>query len=294
MAPATPVAVSGVTLGARFLSKPTAPPKATTLTPGLRMPRFARRLLTGLSFLVFAAGAGIISHLLVPRLRRRTRSLDEAARERERRAFFLRCNAWMVGWMRNSGLLSYSPPTLPDWLPNGPYVLIANHPSLIDVLVLKATVPGITCVVRADFWRRWWLRPMLEASHDIVGPDGTQSEIGKTTVLDAFVERLSQGDPVLVFPEGTRSPDRGLRRFRRGAIEAAVRAKVPIVPVVVRVDPPTLKHGQPWWDIPSRRFVIEVEFLPLISTTADTDSAAVAKQLRRKFEARLAAMAASG
>jgi len=251
------------------------------------MPRIVRITLAGLCFAAFAVGAAVISCVLIPRHRRRTRNLPPPEREASRRDFFLAAYHWIVGFTVARRLVAFRRPALPKDLPAGPYVLVANHPSLIDVLVLKATVPGLTCVVRADLWRRRWLRPLLSYGRDIVGPDARGAEIGRTSVLDAFVDRLREGDPVLVFPEGTRSPREGLHRFRRGAMEAAVRAGVPVVPVVLHIDPPALKHGQPWWDMPEQPIRVELEFLPRVEVNGDTDSAALARSLKRAYEAAL-------
>ena len=57
------------------------------------------------------------------------------------------------------------------------------------------------------------------------------------------LDRLAQSMPMLVFPEGTRSPAGGLRRFRRGPFEIACRANVPVVPVLIRCEPARAGKG---------------------------------------------------
>lgn len=247
------------------------------------MPRTVRIMLSALSFIAFAVGAAVLSWVLIPRHRRRVRALAPDERETARRRFLLESHAWVVDFAAARGLIEVDEIPLPADLPAGPYVLVANHPSLIDVLVLRSRIPGLTCVVRSDLWRRRWLRPVLEFARDIRGPNGASVRVGETGVLDAFVERLDSGDSVLVFPEGTRSPPHGLHRFRRGAIEAAIRARVPVVPVVLHVTPPTLKHGDPWWHVPPRRVQIQVSFLPTIQTNGHSDSAAIASVLRHQY-----------
>ena len=64
------------------------------------------------------------------------------------------------------------------------------------------------------------------------------------------LERLRDGMPVLIFPEGTRSPEGGLRAFKRGAFEIAYRAGVPIVPLFIRCQPPVLSKEAPWYRAP--------------------------------------------
>jgi 1-acyl-sn-glycerol-3-phosphate acyltransferase len=245
-------------------------------------------LLTGLAFLVFAGGSGVISWILIPRARRRIRRLSASEQAASWDAFFLRCYRFMVGWMRVTGLISYRPVPLPDGFPYGrPYVLVANHPSLIDILVLKATVPGVTCLVKASLFEKPNLRNLLTYSHDFPGPEGDEQAIGHAAVLDTFVARLQAGHPVIVFPEGTRSPRYALRRFRRGAAEAAIRAGVPIVPLFLSVHPASLLKGEHWYDVPDRMIRIDVEFLPIVPT-AGADAAALTLALKQTYDERLA------
>ena len=74
---------------------------------------------------------------------------------------------------------------------------------------------------------------------------------------------------MLIFPEGTRSPERGLGHFRPGAFELAARAEVPIVPLFVTCEPPTLMRGQRWYEIPERTATLTVTQLPTIRPPFD-------------------------
>ena len=58
----------------------------------------------------------------------------------------------------------------------------------------------------------------------------------------------------MIYPEGTRAPAHELGPFQRGAAHIALRAGRDPVPVAVTCEPPTLYRGQPWWDVPERRF----------------------------------------
>jgi 1-acyl-sn-glycerol-3-phosphate acyltransferase len=113
--------------------------------------------------------------------------------------------------------------------------------------------------------------------------DAGQGDIfSGVAVIRASQERLSQGLPVLIFPEGTRSPERGLGRFRQGAFDLAVRAGVPVLPVFITMDPPTLMRGVPWYVIPPRTATLRVRPLPLVET-AGRDPAQLCKQMEEDF-----------
>ena len=104
---------------------------------------------------------------------------------------------------------------------------------------------------------------------------------------------LGAGFTGVVFPEASRSHERSLRRFRRGAIAAAIRAGVPIVPAFVSVVPPMLMKHQAWYDVPRRGGHYSVEFFPVIETAGrELDSRAVTRELRARYELRHAQMLA--
>ena len=82
-----------------------------------------------------------------------------------------------------------------------------------------------------------------------------------------------------------------MRRFRRGAVEAAVRAGVPIVPAFISVNPPMLMKHQPWYEVPERRGMYRVEFFPVIETAGrDLDPRQLNRELRAAYEVRFVEM----
>jgi 1-acyl-sn-glycerol-3-phosphate acyltransferase len=255
---------------------------------GPAVPRFLRIPLSGLSFIVFYFGASIVAWILLPLHRRRTRDLPAAEQRLALDRFLQRCYAWPIAFMAKVGLMTYRLPTLPPTLPPQPWVIAANHPSLLDVLFIKAAIPGVVVLVKAELFKEPSMRRILEAHGDFAGREREDLKVGETTVLDTFVERLHAGRTVLVFPEGTRSPAWRLRRFRRGAAEAAIRAGVPIVPVFVLSDPPTLKKGDKWYQMPRRVPHFEVDVLPAISTE-DRSAGELTLQLRDSLAERLEA-----
>lgn len=119
-----------------------------------------------------------------------------------------------------------------DLLPhNGPYVLVANHESGLDVLAL------LMLRTRARFLAESWLfriplvgRVLLRACRHIPVEPGSR-ESGHSALATAE-QALAEGTPVAIFPEGNISPD-SMARFRRGAFVLAQRGEVPIVPVLI-------------------------------------------------------------
>jgi 1-acyl-sn-glycerol-3-phosphate acyltransferase len=104
--------------------------------------------------------------------------------------------------------------------------------------------------------------------------------------MDAALERLRAGVPILIFPEGTRSPERRLHRFHPGAFQIAARAGVPLVPLLITCDPPTLKRGAPWYCVPERTVELRVTQLPSLPPS-EGDAGRDAERARRVFDERL-------
>jgi len=176
----------------------------------------------------------------------------------------------------------------------GPVLVVANHPSLMDIVFLLSFMPQGDCVVKGDAWRNPALGGMMRAAGYIPN-DGGESTI------EQCIERLAAGRTVLLFPEGSRSPDVGLGPMKRGAAHVALRSGCTLLPVTIDLDPPTLKKGQPWYKLPNRRFnyslvvgeptvakdILDEELAPSLAARR------INAWIREYFESRLEAAAAA-
>lgn len=244
--------------------------------------------------MLFYGGAGVIAWVLLPILRWRIRELPAGEQQAVIDQFMRRAYRFSVDFMAALGLMHYRMPDLADeqgaiQLPPPPWVVVANHPSLIDVLFIKALLPGVVVLVKAALFKEPSLARVFAASGDFKGPSEEDQAFGRTAVLDTFVERLAAGRSVIVFPEGTRSPAWRLRRFRRGAAEAAIRTGRPILPIFILADPPVLKKGDKWYDMPKRVPRFELELLEPIVDTRGRDSKQLTEHIRDQLAERLEA-----
>jgi 1-acyl-sn-glycerol-3-phosphate acyltransferase len=169
-----------------------------------------------------------------------------------------------------------------------PALVVANHPTLLDVVLLLAHMPQADCIAKRAVWRNPFLRLVVEAAAYI--PNDTAEDL-----VVRCCERLAAGRSVILFPEGSRSPLEGLREFQRGAAHIALASRCPVVPTLLYCDPPALKKGQPWYAVPSEpmRFRLEVD-PPLRDLTEGLDALPrslaarrVNQRLRDYFERRL-------
>ena len=115
----------------------------------------------------------------------------------------------------------------------GAVVLVSNHVSYIDSVVLMAAVPADYRFVAEHGVLAWPLvgTAVRKAAHLTVDRG---SRAARLACAGAMVETLHDGHSLLVYPEGRRSRKEGLLPFRLGAFRAAVDAGRPVVPITVR------------------------------------------------------------
>lgn len=120
-------------------------------------------------------------------------------------------------------------------------IVVANHISLIDVVILIALLPDSTAVAKAAAARNPFYSRIV-SSVFLVNDDPSR-------LLSSAAALLGEGVNILVFPEGTRTMQSARRRLRRGAAQIAIHAGAPVSCVRISCDPPVLGKGQHWWDV---------------------------------------------
>jgi 1-acyl-sn-glycerol-3-phosphate acyltransferase len=136
---------------------------------------------------------------------------------------------------------------IPESLRGGPVVLVANHTTLVDMTAIMAHLPNVCCVAKPVYASSPFVGRILRMCGFI---DAGKSLAARADAIELAMQRLAEGFSVLVFPEGTRSPEGGLHPFHRGAFAMACRAGAPVVPLVLRCEPHALGRGRPIWAHP--------------------------------------------
>lgn len=122
-------------------------------------------------------------------------------------------------------------------------LIVANHPTLLDVIIILALVPRLNLVAKDTLWEKPWLKGILTALECIKNdPFEDPHEFIRKCSLT-----IQEGDSLLIFPEGTRSPPRGLGRFHRSAAAIAIEGQHQILPIYIEASPPILTKEQPWY-----------------------------------------------
>lgn len=220
--------------------------------------------MVGSCFAVIGAGALVFSLLLFPVLR----LLPGGNRARERRVralirwsfiallYLLQALRMMRLEVRGAAALRNT----------GKVLVVANHPSYLDVVALIAQIPDAGCVVKSRLWQHPFFGGVVRAA-------GYLRNDEPEALLHGCVECLSSGSPLIIFPEGTRSLPGEPLHFMRGAARIALQSDAAILPVVIRCDPPALVRGAQWYDVPAGPFRLFMEVLPRTNVAALMDTA---------------------
>lgn len=217
----------------------------------LRWPgRLWRIVATALAFACFGIGGLALWLVVFPLqalLLRRPDRRQYAARAVVRVVLRL-----FVGWMRLLGLIDYEFIGV-ERLQRRGLLILANHPTLIDVVFLLGFVPNASCVVKSTLATHPCTRGPVRAT-------GYVCNNLEHDLLLACTQTVSAGSNLIIFPEGTRSRPGQTLKMQRGAAQVALRAGLDITPVRFHCEPLGLYKGQPWWTVAKQRlhFTIEV------------------------------------
>ncbi len=130
------------------------------------------------------------------------------------------------------------------WPAGGPYVVVANHQSLLDILLLSHVPREMKWIAKESLFKVPWLGWIFRISGDIPVKRGDAESGGEA--LARARRYLANGMNVMIFPEGTRSKTAKLLPFKSGAFRLAIEAGVPILPIVVNGSAAGMPKGSPW------------------------------------------------
>lgn len=133
-------------------------------------------------------------------------------------------------------------------------MIIANHPSLLDVVFLISRVRRANCVVKGELEKNIFLFAAIKACNYI---PNTQNE----ELLQKAVDALKKGESLIIFPEGTRTKDEII--FHKAAAYMAVKGAGEIIAIAINMHPRSLRKKEPWYKTPD--VVIKYEFKELFS-----------------------------
>ena len=211
---------------------------------------------TALGFGTFGLGGLLIGCTLFPLLQ--LAPIGNERRHALGRRLVQGCFRTFVALMRALGVISYEFRGA-ERLGRPGQLILANHPSLIDVVFLIGFSPAAGCVVKGAMWRNPFTAGVVRAA-------GYVRNAPTDEMIEGAAAALAGGQALIMFPEGTRSTPGAPLQFHRGAAAVALRAARFLTPVMIHVEPLTLTKRERWLRIPPRRphWTLEVgEDLPL-------------------------------
>ena len=111
------------------------------------------------------------------------------------------------------------------------YVIISNHQSILDILLMNSLRYQYKWISKIENFNvpviGWYLKMARYFTVD------RGNEESKIEMLEKSYRCLQKGISIMIFPEGTRSPDNEIGFFKRGAFQLALQANVPILPVLI-------------------------------------------------------------
>lgn len=144
-------------------------------------------------------------------------------------------------------------------------IVVANHPSLLDALMLVARLPRSACIMKAGLMRN----PFLGAGARLARYIRNDSP---RSLIRLAVQDLQRGGQLVIFPEGTRTTRHPVNPFMPGVPLIAKLAGAPIQAVFIDTDSPYLGKGWPLWRLPPLPIRFSVRLGERFAPEDDTDA----------------------
>ncbi|WP_143307885.1 trifunctional MMPL family transporter/lysophospholipid acyltransferase/class I SAM-dependent methyltransferase [Chitinophaga vietnamensis] len=163
-----------------------------------------------------------------------------------------------------------------------PAVIISNHQSFLDILVSTMIHPKVILLTNQWVWRSPVFGAVVRLADYYPVADGAEGAIDKLRA------RVAEGYSIVVYPEGTRSPDPHIKRFHKGAFYIAEQLGLDILPVIIHGTAYTMQKS----DFLLKDGTVTVKYLPRIAPDdarwGDSYSArtkSVSKYFKKEYEA---------
>lgn len=124
-------------------------------------------------------------------------------------------------------------------------IFIANHPSLIDYVLLCSELSNCCCLVKSSLLKNPFFGKVISGAKYI--PNDSDQDM-----LSICEEHLQNNENILIFPEGTRTQDISKVKLKRGAANIALRCSSNVMVVKIELSERFLAKNQKWYDVPTK------------------------------------------
>ena len=199
---------------------------------------YGRLLATAWSFVSYGFGGIFLLFFPLMHLMMKGSQHDKAVTSRKIIHKLLRL---FICQMKYLGIFTYETHGLEKLGPG--QLIIANHPTFLDVVFLISFIENANCIVKYSLFKNPFTCGPLHAAGYIPNLDGNQ-------LLKDCIESLKAGDSIIIFPEGTRTPTEGLPKMQRGAANIALATGIQPTMITIQCSTSFLSKGVKWYNIP--------------------------------------------
>lgn len=225
------------------------------------MIRLLRTLLCCISFGIFGIGGLIVGLIIFPTILLLFRG------ERQRRILSATIHhtwGFFIRLLSIQRLISVQSPDYAKFHQLRGQIVIANHPSLLDVVIMVSMIPKSICVVKENLFHNFFIGRIVRRIY-------LSNSMSPDEFLSRGTQYLDEGYNIIIFPEGTRTiPGRAVH-FHRGFAYLQIASRHAITPVHIANHPRILGKDQPWYDIGACTSVYTLRILPpIMAPVGDT------------------------
>jgi 1-acyl-sn-glycerol-3-phosphate acyltransferase len=223
---------------------PDLPPVSNKILYGYRV--FGKWL----SFFVFGLCSLILAILFLPPMRLILRTRERFSRYARRFVSFT-MRGYII-FMHILGVVDLEVKDREAYRQLSSKIIVANHPSILDVVMLLSLIPNADCVVNA-YLNRSILSGVIHQLYIL-------SSLDYDDLMRACVESLERGNCLIIFPEGTRTPRTGKAVIKKGTARVALASGCDIVPIHIGgTDKYGLGKKDPWTGFnPRERYIYRI------------------------------------
>ncbi len=218
--------------------------KSIAITVVERINWLWRLLMTGLCFALFGIGGLLLSltwfNLLLV-FQRNEEKRCRIARHSISVSFRL-----FLFLTRKLGVLDYHFRGLEKVRADKGCLIVANHPTLLDYVILASTMPDVDCIVKSSLLRNPFVNGVIRSARYLINSEAE-------TLLPVCRKRLSSGHNILIFPEGTRTTPGHPISLQRGAANIAVRCECDLRIIHITCSQKMLDKKSKWYQIPPKK-----------------------------------------
>ena len=218
------------------------------------MKRFVRSCLSGFCFSIFGIGGLVAGTLIAPF------PLLFCNKKNQRRILSGTVHylwKFFVGLMCILKLISVKTRNKRELEKLRGNIVVSNHPSLIDVVILVSIIPRSICVVKGSLFQNFFVKFLIRHIY-------LSNSMQPDEFMNQATDCLNNGYNIIIFPEGTRTIKNKPIHLHRGFAYLHLYSKHDIQPIHIKNTPHILGKHCKWYDVGEKTSVYSLKMLPAV------------------------------